>query len=155
MKNYRQAKIKAIIEAQIIETQEDLAAALREQKIEVTQATVSRDIKELHLVKIPYGHGKYRYSYPLDFKQVHSESKMQKIFQDVVSKIDASENIVVIKTHPGAGGTVAFALDNAQWPEILGTVAGDDTVLAIVKQKELSKDIVNRLRNMITGHIAE
>ncbi|MDD6164281.1 MAG: arginine repressor, partial [Anaerovibrio slackiae] len=62
MKNYRQAKIKAIIEAQIIETQEELAAALKEQKIEVTQATVSRDIKELHLVKIPYGHGKYRYS---------------------------------------------------------------------------------------------
>ena len=68
MKNYRQAKIKAIIEAQIIETQEELAAALKEQKIEVTQATVSRDIKELHLVKIPYGHGKYRYSFPVDVK---------------------------------------------------------------------------------------
>ncbi len=151
MKNYRQAKIKAIIEAQIIETQEELAAALKEQKIEVTQATVSRDIKELHLVKIPYGHGKYRYSYPMDVQQVHSESKLQKIFQDVVTKIDYSENIVVIKTHPSAGGTVAFALDNAHWPEIIGTVAGDDTVLAIVKQKELAKGIVIRLKAMSMG----
>lgn len=151
MKNYRQAKIKAIIEAQIIETQEELAAALKEQKIEVTQATVSRDIKELNLVKIPYGHGKYRYSYPLDVKQVHSESKMQKTFQDVVVSIDFSENIVVIKTQPGAGGTVAFALDNAQWPEIIGTVAGDDTVLAVVKQKELARGIVTRMRVMAEG----
>lgn len=150
MKSYRQAKIKAIIEAQIIETQEELASALKEQKIEVTQATVSRDIKALHLVKIPYGHGKYRYSFPLDVKQVHSESKMQKIFQDAVLRIDFSENIVVIRTHPGAGSSVAFALDNAQWPEIIGTVAGDDTVLAVVKQKELARGIVNRMKAMST-----
>ena len=151
MKNYRQAKIKAIIEAQIIETQEELAAALKEQKIEVTQATVSRDIKELHLVKIPYGHGKYRYSFAVDVKQVHSESKMQKAFQDSVLKIDCSENIIVIKTHPGAGAAVAFALDNAQWPEIIGTVAGDDTVLAILKDKDKARGVVARMREMSMG----
>lgn len=148
MKNYRQARIKAIIEAQIIETQEELASALKEQKIEVTQATVSRDIKALHLVKIPYGHGKYRYSFPLDVQQVHSESKMQKIFQDAVINIDFSENIVVVKTPPGAGSSVAFALDNAQWPEIIGTVAGDDTVLVVVKQKELARNVVSRMKEM-------
>lgn len=150
MKNYRQAKIKAIIEAQSIETQEELAAALKEQKIEVTQATVSRDIKELHLVKIPYGHGKYRYAYPMDVQQVNSESKMQKIFQDVVHRIDCSENIIVIKTQPSAGGTVALAMDNAQWPEIIGTVAGDDTVLAIVREKDSAKSVVNRLNVLMT-----
>ena len=68
VKNYRQAKIKAIVEAQSIETQEELAAILREQKIDVTQATVSRDIKELHLVKVPYGRGKYRYAFPTDLQ---------------------------------------------------------------------------------------
>ena len=151
MKNYRQAKIKAIIEAQIIETQEELAAALKEQKIEVTQATISRDIKELHLVKIPYGHGKYRYSFPVDVKQVHSESKMQKAFQDSVLKVEASENIIVIRTQPGAGAAVAFALDNAQWPEIIGTVAGDDTVLAVLKDKEKSRGIVAKMREMSMG----
>lgn len=148
LKNYRQTKIKAIIEAQTIETQEELAAALKEQKIEVTQATVSRDIKELHLVKIPYGHGKYRYSYPLDVQQVHSETKMQRIFQETVTKIDYSENIIVIKTHPGSSGSVALVLDNAQWPEIIGTLAGDDTVLVVIKDKNTVPDIAEKLKTM-------
>ena len=76
---------------------------------------------------------------------------MQKAFQDSVLKIDCSENIIVIKTHPGAGAAVAFALDNAQWPEIIGTVAGDDTVLAILKDKDKARGVVARMREMSMG----
>ena len=151
MKNYRQAKIKAIVEAQSIETQEELAAVLREQKIDVTQATVSRDIKELHLVKVPYGRGKYRYAFPKDLQRAHSEVKMQKIFQDVVTQIEYSGNLIVIKTHPGAGGTVAFSLDNANWQELIGTVAGDDTVLVVVRQDASAGTVAEHMKNMITS----
>ncbi len=151
MKNYRQAKIKAIVEAQSIETQEELAAVLREQKIDVTQATVSRDIKELHLVKVPYGRGKYRYAFPKDLQRAHSEVKMQKIFQDVVTQIEHSGNLIVIKTHPGAGGTVAFSLDNANWQELIGTVAGDDTVLVVVRQDVSAGKVAEHMKNMITS----
>ena len=151
VKNYRQAKIEAVVEAQSSETQEELAAILREQKIDVTQATVSRDIKELHLVKVPYGRGKYRYAFPTDLQRAHSEVKMKKIFQDVVTHIESSGNLIVIKTHPGAGGTVAFALDNAHWPELIGTVAGDDTILVIVKQGVSAQDVAEHMRNMITS----
>lgn len=151
MKNYRQAKIRAIVEAQSIETQEELAAILRDQKIDVTQATVSRDIKELHLVKVPCGRGKYRYAFPKDLQRAHSEVKMQKIFQDVVTHIETSGNLIVIKTHPGAGGTVAFSLDNANWQEIIGTVAGDDTILVVVREGMSAKDLAEHMRNMITS----
>ena len=98
MKTYRQIKIKNIITNNIIETQEELADALRAQKIDVTQATVSRDIKEMQLVKIPYGDGRYRYSFPSESQSVHSEIKMRRLFHDVVKKIEFSENIVVVKT---------------------------------------------------------
>lgn len=149
MKNYRQAKIKAIVEAQSIETQEELAAVLREQKIDVTQATVSRDIKELHLVKVPCGRGKYRYAFPKDLQRAHSEVKMQKIFQDVVTHIESSGNLIVVKTNPGAGGTVAFALDSAHWQDIIGTVAGDDTVLVVVRQDASAKNVTEHMKNMM------
>ena len=151
MKSKRQAKIMEIIATTNVETQEQLLQQLQEAGFTSTQATISRDIKELHLVKIPYGHGKYRYSFPVDVKQVHSESKMQKAFQDSVLKVEASENIIVIRTQPGAGAAVAFALDNAQWPEIIGTVAGDDTVLAVLKDKEKSRGIVAKMREMSMG----
>ena len=76
---------------------------------------------------------------------------MKKIFQDVVTHIESSGNLIVIKTHPGAGGTVAFALDNAHWPELIGTVAGDDTILVIVKQGVSAQDVAEHMRNMITS----
>lgn len=151
MKTYRQIKIKNIITNNIIETQEELADALRAQKIDVTQATVSRDIKEMQLVKIPYGDGRYRYSFPSESQSVHSEIKMRRLFHDVVKKIEFSENIVVVKTQPGAGGSVAFALDMAHWPEIIGTVAGDDTILVVVRQKELAESTALRLEAMTMG----
>lgn len=148
MKTHRQAKIKQIIENQIIETQEDLALALKERNIEVTQATVSRDIKDMQLVKIPYSTGKYRYAFQPVAKTIHSEDRMKKLFTEMITKVDYSENIVVIHTQPGAASTVCLALDNAKWTEIIGTVAGDDTILAVVKEKIMTESVALRLEAM-------
>lgn len=149
VKSVRQAVIKNIIETQIIETQEDLADALRQQRIKVTQATVSRDIKEMMLIKVPTGDGRYRYAYPMQNAVIFTEERMQRLFQDTVIHCDYSENIVVVKTLPGGANTVASALDHANWPEVLGTVAGDDNIFIIVKPKSAAKTVTERLSSFL------
>lgn len=148
MKSIRHTRIKDIIENKVIETQEELAEELREKSIDVTQATVSRDIKELMLIKLPTGDGRYRYAFPLEKNVVFSQSRMVRMFQDSVTSIDYSENIIVIKTLPGAANAVASTLDYAKWPEIIGTVAGDDNILAVIKPIQAVEDIVQRLKNL-------
>jgi transcriptional regulator of arginine metabolism len=148
MKAIRHARIKDIIENSIIETQEDLADALREQGIAITQATVSRDIKELMLIKIPTGDGRYRYAYPMEKNVVFSRNRLTRMFQDSVIGLDYSENLIVIKTLPGAANAVASTLDYVKWPEIIGTVAGDDSILVVVKPKEAVAEIMRKLREL-------
>ena len=148
MKSIRHTRIKDIIENKVIETQEELAEELRKKSIDVTQATVSRDIKELMLIKLPTGDGRYRYAFPLEKNVVFSRSRMVRMFQDSVTSIDYSENIIVIKTLPGAANAVASTLDYAKWPEIIGTVAGDDNILAVIKPIQAVEDIVQRLKNL-------
>ena len=148
MKSIRHTRIKDIIENKVIETQEELAEELRKKSIDVTQATVYRDIKELILIKLPTGDGRYRYAFPLEKNVVFSQSRMVRMFQDSVTSIDYSENIIVIKTLPGAANAVASTLDYAKWPEIIGTVAGDDNILAVIKPIQAVEDIVQRLKNL-------
>ena len=148
MKSIRHTRIKDIIENKVIETQEELAEELRKKSIDVTQATVSRDIKELMLIKLPTGDGRYRYAFPLEKNVVFSQSRMVRMFQDSVTSIDYSENIIVIKTLPGAANAVASTLDYAKWPEIIGTVAGDDNILAVIKPIQAVEDIVQRIKNL-------
>ena len=148
MKSIRHTRIKDIIENKVIETQEELAEELRKKSIDVTQATVSRDIKELMLIKLPTGDGRYRYAFPTEKNVVFSQSRMVRMFQDSVTSIDYSENIIVIKTLPGAANAVASTLDYAKWPEIIGTVAGDDNILAVIKPIQAVEDIVQRLKNL-------
>ena len=145
MKAIRHARIKEIIENVIVETQEDLAEALRKQNIEVTQATVSRDIKELMLIKIPTGDGRSRYAYPMEKNIIFSKTRMTRMFQDAVIGMIFSENIIVIKTLPGTANAVASTLDHAKWPEIIGTVAGDDNILVVVKPIEAVPEILKKL----------
>ena len=149
MKAVRHAKIKEIIEREIIETQEDLAEALHRHHIEVTQATVSRDIRELMLVKVPTGDGRSRYASPMDKTVVFSKSRISRLFQDSVIGMDFSENIIVIKTLPGAANVVASALDYAKWPEIIGTVAGDDNIIVVVKPKEAVAKVIKRMEGLV------
>lgn len=143
MKAIRQRRILEIIENQPIETQEDLAEELRKQGFEVTQATVSRDIKELRLVKNLTSQGTYRYALPRDAYRVNGD-RMARLFQDSVVHMDYSENIIAIKTLPGTAQAVASTIDTAQWEEIIGTVAGDDTILIVVKPKEKVQETLNK-----------
>lgn len=148
MKSKRHAVIREIIENAAIETQEDLAAALRARHIDVTQATVSRDIKNLMLVKIPAGNGRYRYAFPQEGKPRFSETRLAHIFHDSVVAIDYSENIIVVKTFPGTANAVASVLDSVPWQEIIGTVAGDDTILVIVKPKAVVSLVAERMEQL-------
>lgn len=143
----RHARIRDIIGRQAIETQDELAEALRQTHIDVTQATVSRDIKELMLIKVPIGDGRYRYAYPAskDKSALFSNKRMERLFQDSVTGMDFSENIIVVKTLPGTANAVASALDHAGWPDILGTVAGDDSILVVVKPKEAARAVMKKL----------
>jgi transcriptional regulator of arginine metabolism len=137
------------VEATVIETQEELAEALRRQGIDVTQATVSRDIKELMLIKVPVGDGRYRYAFPQEQTVLISPARMERTFQDSVVGIDHSQNIIVLKTMPGTAQAVAFTIDYVKWPEIIGTVAGDDAILVIVKPMEAVPTVIAKFKALL------
>lgn len=149
MKGLRHGKIKEIIDQQVMETQEDLAAALREHGIDVTQATVSRDIKELMLIKVPTGDGRYRYAFPSEQGVVLSQARMERIFQDSVISILSSENLVIIRTLPGTAQAVAYTIDYVRWSEILGTIAGDDTIFVAATSKSEVEVLLNKFRKLL------
>lgn len=149
MKGLRLSRIKELVEHNIIETQEDLAEALRKEGIDITQATVSRDIKELMLIKAPVGDGRYRYALPKEQNTIFSHSRMSRLFQDSVVFIDSSENIIVLKTMPGTAQAVAATIDNTRWPEIIGTVAGDDTIFMVIKPTQAVPDVIVKFRELL------
>lgn len=136
MKTRRQKKILEIIEKYDIATQEELAAALVKAGFEVTQATVSRDIKELGLIKIPIGKNVYKYGIPGETGLPYNQERLRRMLQELVIGIDFSENLIVMKTYPGNAQSVASLIDGAKWPEVIGTVAGDDTLLLVVKDPQ-------------------
>ena len=143
MKSRRHELIRKIIGEEIIETQEALAEALRARHMRVTQATISRDIKELFLIKVPAGGGRYRYAVSPHESVRFSEGRMKRLFKDNVIFSDFSETI------PGAASTVGAALDASDWTEIIGTVAGDDSIFVLVKPREAAETIVERIRALI------
>lgn len=136
MKVNRHAKIKEIIDQHKIETQEDLASALRARGIDVTQATVSRDIKELMLVKVPDANGHYHYAYPKEHNMMLTPERLERTFQDSITSVRHSDSMVVVRTLPGTAQAVAFAVDYMKWPEVLGSIAGDDTVFLACENKK-------------------
>ncbi|MCL6451365.1 MAG: arginine repressor [Acetobacteraceae bacterium] len=149
MKARRQMKILEIVREQVVGTQEELARHLREQGIEVTQATVSRDIKELQLLKLPNGDGRYRYAMPPDQPSGVQAERMRRVFRECVVGIDWSENLVVVKALSGTGSAIGEAVDCLRWPEVVGTVAGDNTVLVVVRKREASPRLVEKLRALM------
>lgn len=148
MKAKRQRKIRELIEDLIMETQEQLVEELKRQGYEVTQATVSRDIKELGLVKVPAGANSFKYALPHKLSVGNAYERLQRLFEDSVNAIDYSENLILIRTMPGTAQAVASLLDNVGWKDIIGTVAGDDTILVIVKPKEAVPVVIERLQNL-------
>jgi transcriptional regulator of arginine metabolism len=148
MKGQRLLKIREIISTQDIETQEELVDKLREIGFQVTQATVSRDIKELHLVKTPTASGSYKYSLPAE-PSYNPEHKLRRILLDSFVSIDRAENLIVMKTLPGNAHAVGAIVDALDWSEVLGTICGDDTILMIIRTKELAPVIVNRFLSYV------
>ena len=144
LKTNRHAKIKSIIESHKIETQDELAAALRASGIEVTQATVSRDIKELMLIKVPDAAGRYYYAFPKDQNAMMNSGRLERVLQDSVLNLRVGGNLVVIHSLPGAASSVALALDYMKWPEVLGTVAGDDTIFVALDKPESAEVFIGR-----------
>ncbi|MFA4885149.1 MAG: arginine repressor [Desulfotomaculaceae bacterium] len=151
MKAGRQRKILDIIKHEDIETQEELAGALRTIGYVVTQATISRDIKELGLIKIPRRNNVFCYAQPAGQSLPSGEDRLKRIFKDSVVGLDFSENLIIIKTQPGGAQGVASAIDNSGWREIIGTVGGDDTIMVVVKPKEAAIDIIKRFGELTKG----
>ena len=148
MKTKRQEKIIEIVTQNEIGTQEALIDALRNAGCNVTQATVSRDIRELKLTKVSTGHGTYRYMLPPQH-ETRGTMKFTNTLIDSVTMVDYALNTVVIKTIPSLANPVAAGIDSMHSPEILGCVAGDDTVIVIVRDPESAKAITERIKAMI------
>lgn len=149
MKKYtRQTKILELISKKEIETQEELADGLKAMGIEVTQATISRDIKELRLVKVMSKSGKYKYA-TIGQSQEGVTDRLYKIFENSVVSIDNSMNIIVLRTIPGAAQICASAIDYMGMDDIVGTLAGDDTVFVVIR----SIEAVTRVLEEFKGNI--
>ena len=148
MKNSRHAKILEIITEYNIETQDELITKLCQSGYDVTQATVSRDIKQLQLVKIATEDGKYKYSLPRR-DDVTSNAKFKSILKDTTISVQDAENIVVIKTYPGMANAAAAAVDALAGDTMLGCIAGDDTIFIVVKNDDEAIRFTNNLRNII------
>ena len=148
MKAERQRAILRVIGEEPVETQLQLANMLRNRGFKVTQATISRDIKELGLVKIPGDSNKYNYAAPPEHRMANVFGRLERMFQDSVVSFEDSENLILVKTLPGTAHAVASCIDNIIWKEIIGTVAGDDTILCIVKPKEAVRAIMDRFRSL-------
>jgi len=133
MKARRQMKIQAIITKEVIHTQEELAERLRQEGFDVTQATVSRDIKEMGLIKVPTSDDDYRYAVPGSAQPANSPERLKRRMRETVVTVNDSENLIVIRTIPGNAQALADLIDKSNWEEVIGTVAGDDTILLIVK----------------------
>lgn len=147
MKYSRHAKILDIIEKNVIETQEELAEKLKEAGIDVTQATVSRDIKELRLVKVMDEEGRYRYA-TMSHSETTISNRLLNVFAESFVSVDYANNIVVIKTLPGMAPACASALDSLKWAEIVGTIAGDDTVMIVCRAEKFAEEMVEKLSKL-------
>ncbi|MGE5449826.1 MAG: arginine repressor [Methanomassiliicoccales archaeon] len=148
MKTRRHFAITDIIVNHNVSTQEELCELLRERGYEVTQATVSRDIKELKLVKVPDQEG-YHYALPDSGGSRVSPDRMRRNFRDAVISINCSENLIVIRTLPGTANAVASTIDGVENGDILGTIAGDDTILVIARDRERAQIVSHYLGELI------
>ena len=149
MKFQRQAAIIDLISNYEIDTQEELTARLREKGFNSTQATVSRDIKELRLIKIASSHGGYRYSVAESEQDSGFSPRMRNIFRECVVKVDVAQNLVVLKTITGMANAAAAALDSMKIGNIIGTIAGDDNVLIILKDNETAQRFFEETHEML------
>ncbi len=148
MKKVRHRQIVDIISNYDIETQEELANRLKEAGFEVTQATVSRDIRELNLSKVPAGKGKQKYAV-LRQEDSHMEDKFIRVLRDGFVSMDMAQNILVVRTVSGMAMAVAAAIDALKFSEVVGCIAGDDTIMVAVRTTEDTRILMDKIHKMI------
>lgn len=146
MKNARQRKILELVEQYDIDTQETLIQRLSEAGIETTQTTISRDIRQLQLAKGITERGTYKYVLP-ELKKNGSQPVINAALTDSIVKIESAENIIVVKTLAGMANAIAVCIDSLELTKIIGSVAGDDTVLLVVKTVAETKDVERALHD--------
>ena len=149
MKNARQAEILNIIQGSDIETQEQLLLHLKERGFNTTQATISRDIKELRLVKELTGNGGYRYAANGRRNASGSETRLRNIFKEGFISVDVAQNIIVLKTMPGLASAAGAALDGMEIEGMVGSLAGDDTVILIMRTTQLAEELCKEMECML------
>ena len=148
MKTTRQSKILELIQKNDIETQEELSAYLEKEGFQVTQATVSRDIRELKLTKIALPNGRQKYAVIADADSNMLE-KYSRVLREGFLSVDAAENIVVIKTVSGMAGAVAAGVDAMRLNGIVGSLAGDDTILCVLRSSEATIRFMKKIRKIV------
>ena len=150
MKFQRQSKILELIEKEKIDTQEELSRRLKEWGFSTTQATISRDIKELRLVKVMTPDGTYKYTAASTENEVSMMGRIRNIFKECVVNINCAENLVVIKTLPGLGSAAGYAVDAIHHPDVIGSIAGDDTVFVVIASKEKAVSFLDEARGLLS-----
>ena len=149
MKSERQALIRQLLKERLIQTQEELVNALREQGLRVTQATVSRDMKELRLMKISGEEGGYRYTEP-ENDLMGLNDRLIRLLRDCVISVESAGQMIVIKTMSGAANTAAEALDTMEMQEVLGSIAGDNTIFLVARDHNAADTAAGKIQQLIT-----
>ena len=156
MKERRHRAILTLVATRPIHSQEQLVELLQRQGFDVTQATVSRDIKELGLVKVPIKskRGDEIFKYVVPSAAVNYLSRLHRAMAEVVTSVEGSVNLIVLRTPPGMAMSVAYAIDEAAWPEIMGTIGGDDAILVAVRSIEEMPQVKQRFLDLKGSHVA-
>ena len=149
MKSKRQEEILRIISEQDVETQDQLLEHLKARGLSATQATISRDIKELHLIKEPTQYGAYKYVVSERKTTLNFAGRLLTIFREGVTSFDVAQNIVVVKTMPGLAAAAAAALDGMDIPDMVGSLAGDDTALLIMRSSEAASVLCAEIHKIL------
>ena len=149
MKNQRQAKIMEIISNRNVETQEQLLSLLQQEGYRSTQATISRDIKELRIVKELTNLGSYRYAAAANESNGTFSARLNTIFRECVTSFDYAQNIIVIRTLPGLASAAGSAIDSMNMNKIVGTLAGDDTVMVVMRDNNAAAAFCGEIKNLI------
>ena len=149
MKANRQTKILELIAEKHIETQEQLLKELHDSGYKSTQATVSRDIKELRIIKTLDGLGGYRYSVPHKNEGEKFDARFRVIFRECVTNLDYAQNLIVIKTMPGLAAAAGANIDKLHMPSVVGTLSGDDTALVVMRDTESAREFCAEIRKML------
>jgi len=144
-KQVRQARIRELLQRLDVETHEKLAEVLQGEAIEVSQSTLSKDLRELGVVRVPRPDGGFRYTLPEAGATLRDRHLLARELRDYVSEVDRADNIVVVRTASGHAQSVCEVIDRSEWPELMGTIAGDNTIFLLARTATEAETVVRRM----------